>query len=125
MNAEQSMVKEFHCKHEHIVNSDPQVCSETELFLRARLVSEEAAEFVCAAQTLDLIGMTDALGDLLYVTYGAALSLGIDMEPVFKEIHRSNMSKGKHSMKGKIPKGQEFFLPDIQEQLEMQGATFS
>jgi len=33
------------------------------------------------------------LADLLYVVYGTAVSCGIDMEPVFREVHRSNMSK--------------------------------
>src|SRR2546429_6004229 len=31
--------------------------------------------------------------DLLYVVYGTAVSYGIDMNPVFREVHRSNMSK--------------------------------
>ena len=29
----------------------------------------------------------------LYVVYGTAVSYGIDMAPVFREVHRSNMSK--------------------------------
>ncbi len=33
------------------------------------------------------------MADLLYVVYGAAVSYGIDMDPVFREVHRSNMSK--------------------------------
>jgi predicted HAD superfamily Cof-like phosphohydrolase len=37
--------------------------------------------------------IADALGDLLYVIYGTAIAYGIDMESVFNEIHRSNMSK--------------------------------
>ncbi len=33
------------------------------------------------------------MADLLYVVYGTAVSYGIDMDPVFREVHRSNMSK--------------------------------
>ncbi|WP_425825615.1 MazG nucleotide pyrophosphohydrolase domain-containing protein [Streptomyces fractus] len=33
------------------------------------------------------------LADVLYVTYGAADALGIDLPAVFAEVHRSNMSK--------------------------------
>lgn len=33
------------------------------------------------------------LADVLYVTYGAANALGIDLPAVFVEVHRSNMSK--------------------------------
>jgi len=44
-------------------------------------------------QSKDLASMAKELADLLYVVYGTAVSLGIDMEPVFKEVHRSNMSK--------------------------------
>ncbi len=33
------------------------------------------------------------LADVLYVTYGAADALGIDLPAVFVEVHRSNLSK--------------------------------
>ena len=61
--------------------------------LRIRLIEEEASEFAEAARAGDVIGTIDALCDLLYVTYGAAVSLGIDIEPFFEEVHRSNMAK--------------------------------
>ncbi len=61
--------------------------------LRVRLVEEEAAEFARAVEAGDLVAMVDALCDLLYVTYGAAVALGVDLEPHFAEVHRSNMAK--------------------------------
>ena len=39
------------------------------------------------------MGVIDAICDLLYVTYGAAIALGVDINPFFEEVHRSNMSK--------------------------------
>ena len=41
----------------------------------------------------DLAAIAKELADLLYVVYGTAVSYGIDMGPVFTEVHRSNMSK--------------------------------
>jgi len=41
----------------------------------------------------DLAAVAKEVADLLYVVYGTAVSCGIDMEPVFREVHRSNLSK--------------------------------
>ena len=41
----------------------------------------------------NLPNIAKELADLLYVVYGTAVSYGIDLEPVFQEVQRSNMSK--------------------------------
>jgi hypothetical protein len=61
--------------------------------LRVSLIMEEAGEFEEALAADDWIGAIDAICDILYVTYGAASAMGIDIEPFFDEVHRSNMSK--------------------------------
>ena len=89
---------------------------------RARLIVSEAAEFLDAADTGDLVEIADALADLLVVVYGAAVELGIDLEPVFAEVHDSNMSKnGGKDAGGKILKGAGFRPPDIRGTLRAQG----
>jgi predicted HAD superfamily Cof-like phosphohydrolase len=42
---------------------------------------------------VDVVEVADAIADINYVSYGCAVTYGIDMEPVEKEVHRSNMSK--------------------------------
>ncbi len=61
--------------------------------LRYRLIDEEAQELRDAT---NLIEYLDAVGDLLYVVYGAAIAAGFtaqQIEATVYEIHRSNMSK--------------------------------
>ena len=61
--------------------------------LRFRLIDEEAQELAAAT---DLVEYLDAIGDLIYVVYGAALAAGFtaqQVEVAVAEIHRSNMSK--------------------------------
>lgn len=59
------------------------------------------------------------LADVLYVTYGAADALGIDLPEVFVEVHRSNMSKvdadGRvlRRADGKVLKGPGYRPPDL------------
>ena len=61
--------------------------------LRSSLIMEECLEFCQAIDDKDYVGVIDAICDLLYVTYGAAIALGVDINPFFEEVHRSNMSK--------------------------------
>jgi predicted HAD superfamily Cof-like phosphohydrolase len=92
--------------------------------LRVLLIEEELAELRNAGEVRNLVGIADALGDLLYVVYGAAVTYGIDLEPVFQEIHRSNLSKGDPQVvrrpDGKILKGEHYSPPRIDQVLAAQ-----
>lgn len=61
--------------------------------LRARLMLEELAEVLEALADGDLPGVADGLGDLAYVVVGSAVSYGIPLPAVWKEISRANLSK--------------------------------
>lgn len=69
--------------------------------------------------TLDKKELAKELADLLYVTYGTAVAFGIDLDNVFAEVHRSNMSKlgpdGKpvYNSIGKVMKGPSYTPPDL------------
>ena len=98
--------------------------------LRAKLILEEANEFNDACKNKDAIEIIDAICDLLYVTYGAAIALGIDIDPFFEEVHRSNMSKLDPVTKlpirredGKILKPDSYSPPDIMSILKSNELT--
>jgi predicted HAD superfamily Cof-like phosphohydrolase len=111
---EQAMVAEFHRQFGGGAPED----LDLEHFpgeLRIRLIEEETEEFAEAVRAGDVPEMVDALCDLLYVTYGAAVSLGVDLEPFFEEVHRSNMAKvgGHRREDGKWVKPAHWQPPDI------------
>ncbi len=93
MNAEQAMVHEFHRAFDIAVASRPQVPDAGTRALRLSLIQEELDELREGFAREDLVEVADALADLLYVTYGAAVSCGVDLAPIFAEVHRSNMTK--------------------------------
>jgi len=122
MSPEQRMIVEFHRKYGAPSRSQPTLIDVKDRLRRARLIITEAGEFLEAADKSDLVEMIDALADLLVVTYGAAVEMGVDLEPIFAEVHRSNMSKnGGLDAGGKILKGPAFSPPDILGQLRRQG----
>ena len=88
--------------------------------LRLELIQEEVDELGEAMEQRDMVGIADALTDILYVVYGAGHAYGIDLDECFQEVHASNMSKlgedGKPIRRedGKILKGPNFFEPDLQ-----------
>ncbi len=97
-----------------------------EATLRFNLLKEENEEYLEACKNGDLVEIADALGDLLYITFGTILRHGLQfkIEEVFDEIHRSNMSKldenGKPIFRedGKVLKGTNYFRPDIKRIIE-------
>lgn len=93
MSDEQSMVEEFHRKFDIAIQTIPADITEETKRLRARLIQEEFDELKESMAGGNLSSVAKELADLLYVVYGTAVSYGIDMEPVFREVHRSNLSK--------------------------------
>ena len=93
MTDAQRMVAEFHETFDIAVETVPLVPDEATRSLRVRLIQEEFGELQEALGRRDAAAVAKELADLLYVVYGTDVSCGIDMEPVFREVHRSNMSK--------------------------------
>ncbi len=93
MRDEQAMVEEFHRKFSILAQGTPTELNEETKRLRVRLIEEEFDELKESMVGGDLAAVAKEMADLLYVVYGTAVSYGIDMDPVFREVHRSNMSK--------------------------------
>ena len=89
----QWMVERFHRLFDILVQQMPGHVDDRTRVLRERLIQEEFEELKEAMGKRDLAAIAKELADLLYVVYGTAVSYGIDMGPVFREVHRSNMSK--------------------------------
>jgi predicted HAD superfamily Cof-like phosphohydrolase len=87
--------------------------------LRVDLLVEETGEFADASAKNDIVGIADALADIVYVAYGAAVTYGIDLDAALREVHRSNMSKlDEHGRPvyredGKVLKSARYRPPDI------------
>lgn len=116
----EEMVKEFN------VNFAPDTVSETVGFpdedlrnLKVKLIAEEVRELADAEEADDLVETLDALADIIYVIYGYAHALGVNLDHFVAEVHASNMSKlgedGKPIRRedGKVLKGPNFAEPDI------------
>ena len=92
--------------------------------LRLDLIKEELDELKEAITKKDIVEVADALTDILYVTYGAGHSFGIDLDKCFDEVQRSNMSKlGKDGKpiineKGKVMKGPNYIEPNLKKFVE-------
>ena len=115
-------VKEFHQIFGGYISplSTPTLPTEI-LSGRIKMLREEMEEYIEAAEDEDLVGIADALTDLLYVVLGTYIAHGLHpcVEALFDEVHRSNMTKldenGAPILRadGKILKSQLYKPPDI------------
>ena len=101
------------------VKKKSELSSEKTNFLRLSLIQEELDELTKAIKENDILEVADALTDILYVTYGAGHSFGINLDNCFDEVQKSNMSKlgkdGKpiYNEHGKVMKGPNYFKPNL------------
>ena len=150
MNKIQQNVREFHEKAGQLINDKPTIVDSKTAILRVRLLLEEVLEFAEASgveiltkqgDNLDteamngeltfshtgkanLIEVADALADINYVSAGAAICYGIDMEPVDLNVHLSNLSKfidGYRDENGKWIKGPSYTPVNLEPILKEQG----
>ncbi len=99
--------------------------------LRFELMKEENEEYLVAANNNDLIEVSDALGDMLYILCGTIIEHGLQdkITEVFDEIQESNMSKlgadGQpiYREDGKVLKGPNYFKPNIAKILNSEKAS--
>ena len=91
-----SKIKDFH-DASGLENNDtiqPNVFINKDLVkLRLDLINEEFKELQQAIAEKDFTEVIDALTDILYVTYGAGASFGIDLDKSYDIVHKSNMTK--------------------------------
>lgn len=138
MRKYQQMVQQFHEKAGSTINHRPTPLNNETAYLRAELIQEEFSELLDSLGVRQIDGMivdwertlernpteiADAIGDLLYVVLGTAVSCGIDIEPIFEEIHRSNMTKfidGYKREDGKWMKGPSYTPANIEPIIKAQ-----
>ncbi len=95
MRIEQERVEQFHEKMAYPIGAQPHIVEPSMAIQRHDFILEELEEYLTAATTDNLVGVADALADLLYVVLGTAIVHGIDIQPIFDAVHKSNMSKDK------------------------------
>ena len=114
-------VKAFMNTYGKDVNEKASFPKDTIVQLRVDLIEEELNELKEAIKNNDLVEVADALTDILYVTYGAGHSFGVDLDKCFDEVQRSNMSKlGEdgnpiYNDSGKVMKGPNYSAPDLKK----------
>lgn len=113
------MILEFHRRFSVEVNAEDDYKLRD---LRSSLQMEEAMELdeeLMMEPGSNMEKVAKELADLVYVSYGTALSLGIDLDKAIALVHESNMSKlgpnGKPVLRkdGKVLKGPNYFEPDM------------
>ena len=112
-------VKKFMQTFGQEIKENAELPSERITKLRIDLIEEELSELQIAIKNKNIKEVADALTDILYVTYGAGHSFGINLDDCFNEVQKSNMSKlgsdGKpiYNENGKVMKGPNYFKPDL------------
>jgi len=113
-----NLVKSFHKKFKVPVLKKPSLVPEDRSNLRYALMKEEVEEYILGVKNGDLENIAKELVDILYAVYGTILEHGLQdkIDNIFKEVHRSHMSKDYHQYK--MIKGKKYFKPNVKKFLD-------
>jgi predicted HAD superfamily Cof-like phosphohydrolase len=119
----QEDVRKFHEKFDCKIGRTPNFSDSDEMRLRFSLIEEEILELKEAYRNNDLSSFVDALADSIYVLLGTSVSIGVDLNPIWNEVQRTNMAKipGNSRKDGKVLKPKNWDPPDIKDLLTKQG----
>jgi|SRR3972149_3575781 len=112
--------------HEQVILDNfpkqPYIPDEQEKLLRNSLITEEINETLDAITKDDLVKIADGICDSIVVLLGTAVTYGIDIRPIWNEVHKTNMAKkgGKLREDGKLLKPDGWEPPNIKAILEKQ-----
>ena len=90
--------------------------------LRKNLILEEIKETINAIDNNDIVELADGIVDSIVVLLGTAVTYGIDIRPIWDEIHKTNMAKkgGKIREDGKRLKPVGWKPPNVSDLLKKQ-----
>lgn len=124
MTDAQNQVREFMIAAGQATPTKPELPATEVQLLRLRLHREECVDELDEAfMRGDLTFIADSIADSLVVVLGTAVACGIDIEPIFNEVMRSNMTKfidGYRDPGGKWIKGPSYSPADIAPLLDAQ-----
>jgi predicted HAD superfamily Cof-like phosphohydrolase len=116
----QEKVRHFHRLHGYLVSDVPTVPSYQDRVVRDRLLYEEFTELADELHKSrpDINAIAHEAADLMYVLYGLAVECGFNLDDVFTEVHRANLTKSRHPEGGKAVKGERFIEADVKGVLD-------
>lgn len=90
--------------------------------LRRKLTAQEAQELLDAFDSGNMWDIAHELADVVYVCYGSAWSMNIDLDAALRAVHKANMTKigpdgPVFDADGKVQKGPHYRAPDMSEAL--------
>lgn len=125
------MVHQFNSIYRVPTYAGPTVPSEDQMDTMYSLIHEELGELADAMDAKDIVGMADALMDIIYVAAQQADKYGLPVDKLLAEVQRSNLSKlgadGQPIFRedGKVLKGPLFSPPDLKTILVNEGGSSS
>jgi predicted HAD superfamily Cof-like phosphohydrolase len=106
----------------------PHTLTQEEKARVVKLINEEVNdELIPAIESSNLLESVDGAVDSIVVILGAMVYMGVDIRPIWDEVHRTNMLKvgGKKRADGKLLKPEGWKPPEVQKLIQQQIQSYN